>query len=66
MKVCHELLAKSWEQAQSFVHSGYGIPTKQHMLRMLRHSCEFQARPLAQSLPMVSMTCLLLQPRVWQ
>ena len=49
MKVCHELLAKAWEQAQSFVHSGYGIPTKQHMLRMLRHSCEFQACPVAHS-----------------
>ena len=53
VKVCHELLAKAWEQAQSFVHSGFGIPTKQHMLRMLRHSCEFQARPSADSSPVL-------------
>ena len=49
-QVCNELLTKAWEQAQSFVHSGFGIPTKAHMLRMLRHSCEFQARPAPHSL----------------
>lgn len=42
MKVCHELLATVWEKARSFVHSDYGIPSKKHMLRLLRHTCEKQ------------------------
>jgi len=42
LKVCHELLGKAWEQARTFVHSGFGIPSKKHMLRMLRHTCEHQ------------------------
>lgn len=42
MQVCHELLGKAWDHAQSYVHSGFGIPSEQLMLRMLRHTCEHQ------------------------
>ena len=42
MQVCHELLGKAWGHAQSYVHSGFGIPSEELMLRMLRHTCEHQ------------------------